>query len=180
MTAIAGLIDNGKVWIGGDSAGVGGYSLSVRTDSKVFTSGEFIFGCTSSFRMIQLLRYEFSPPTPLEKSEPMRYMVSQFIPAIKGVFRSGGFLKTNSGEEEGGEFVVGWRGILFSIQCDFQVAQMADPYYACGCGRDLVLGSLFTSADTGSTSMDRITWSLQAAERFSAGVRGPFVIESVG
>lgn len=179
MTAIAGLVHGGKVWIGGDSAGVGGYSLSVRTDAKVWTNGEFIFGCTSSFRMIQLLRYEFNPPTPLEKSDPMRYMVSQFIPAIKAVFRAGGFLTAVNGADNGGSFIVGWRGRLFSIEDDFQVAQMADPFYACGCGRDVVLGSLFTSDGTGSSPRDRIEWSLQAAERFSAGVRGPFVIESV-
>jgi ATP-dependent protease HslVU (ClpYQ) peptidase subunit len=47
MTCIAGVAHEGKVWIGGDSAGVGGYDLTVRADAKVFTNGEFLFGFTS-------------------------------------------------------------------------------------------------------------------------------------
>ena len=62
MTCIVGLEHKGKVYIGGDSAGVAGYSLSVRADQKVFINGNFIFGFTSSFRMGQILRFGFNPP----------------------------------------------------------------------------------------------------------------------
>lgn len=179
MTAIAGLVHGGKVWIGGDSAGVGGYALSIRKDAKVFRNGEFVIGCTSSFRMIQLLRYEFSPPVPLEGSDQHKYMVTQFVPSLRALFRSGGFMRTDSGVESGGTFIVGWRGSLFVIESDFQVAQMLDTYCACGCGQDLILGSLFTTDGTKMKPEDRITRALMAAERFSAGVRGPFLIESV-
>ena len=44
MTCIIGLVENSKVYIGGDSAGVAGYGLSVRADEKVFKKGDFIFG----------------------------------------------------------------------------------------------------------------------------------------
>jgi hypothetical protein len=36
MTCIVGLVDKGDVYIGGDSAGVAGLSLSIRADEKVF------------------------------------------------------------------------------------------------------------------------------------------------
>lgn len=62
MTCIVGLVDQGNVWIGGDSAGVGGYDLMLRADQKVFRNGDFLMGFTSSFRMGQLLRYKLSPP----------------------------------------------------------------------------------------------------------------------
>ena len=51
MTAIAGLVHDGKVYIGGDSAGVAGMDLHLRSDPKVFTVGEFVIGYTTSFRM---------------------------------------------------------------------------------------------------------------------------------
>ena len=57
MTCIVGLVHEGVVYIGGDSAGVGGMSLTVRADEKVFQNGEFLMGFTTSFRMGQLLRY---------------------------------------------------------------------------------------------------------------------------
>ncbi len=54
MTAIVGLVHNATVYIGGDSAGVSGYSMTVRADSKVFTIGPYLMGFTTSFRMGQL------------------------------------------------------------------------------------------------------------------------------
>ena len=39
MTCIVGLVHEGVVYIGGDSAGVGGMSLTVRADEKVFQNG---------------------------------------------------------------------------------------------------------------------------------------------
>jgi hypothetical protein len=48
VTAIAGFVHKGSVWIGGDSAGVADYDLHIRADQKVFVNGEFGFGFTSS------------------------------------------------------------------------------------------------------------------------------------
>lgn len=59
MTCIVGLVENNKVYIGGDSAGVAGLSLMKRADEKVFKKDEFIFGFTSSFRMGQLIGGNF-------------------------------------------------------------------------------------------------------------------------
>ena len=55
MTCIVGLIHEDKVYIGADSAGAANGNITIRKDKKVFKVGEFIFGCTSSFRMIQLI-----------------------------------------------------------------------------------------------------------------------------
>lgn len=64
MTAIAGLVHDGRVLIGADSGGVAGWTLNVRKDSKVFTNGAYVMGFTTSFRMGQLLRWAFKPPAP--------------------------------------------------------------------------------------------------------------------
>ena len=53
----------GKVYIGADSLGSNGFTQSIRKESKVFKNGEFLIGCTSSFRMIDLLKWKFNPPT---------------------------------------------------------------------------------------------------------------------
>jgi len=64
MTCIVGLVENGKVYIGGDSAGVAGLDITTRKDEKVFQKENMIFGFTSSFRMGQILRYSFKNPRP--------------------------------------------------------------------------------------------------------------------
>ncbi len=180
MTAIAGIAENGKVWIGGDSAGVGGLSLSIRSDPKVFINGEFIFGYTSSFRMGQILEHLFSPPVPYEGENGMAYMVKRFIPGVKEALKNGGYQRHESGQDIGGTFLVGYRGQLYEVESDYQVARVAQPYDACGCGRDLILGSLHATESFGMLPQKRITMALDAAVAFSAGVRGPYTIMSVG
>jgi len=176
MTCIVGFTDGTSVTVGGDSAGVGGYDLTVRADEKVFELGEFVFGFTTSFRMGQLLRYNFTPPKFHEGQEIFSYMVTSFIEALRPVLRNGGFAKVNNGVEEGGTFLVGVRGKLFRIDNDFQVGQSVEPFEAVGCGAQIALGAMFASE---LAAEQRILRALQAAERFSAGVRGPFVVKRI-
>lgn len=181
MTCIVGLVTEGKVFMGGDSAGVGGYSLTVRADEKVFVKGEFIMGFTSSFRMGQLLRYKLDIPYHKPEIETYEYMVTEFVEAVRSCLKTGGFARSENGEERGGTFLVGYRGELFMIDGDFQVGKPMHDYDAVGCGSDIAKGSLFTSgrlADVGP--QERIRDALRAAEQFSAGVRGPFNIVTVG
>lgn len=180
MTCIVAIKHDGKVYIGADSAGVGGLSIRTRKDPKVHKVGEFIFGFTSSFRMGQLLAYSFSPPPLKENQSVDSYMATDFINAIRACFKDGGIVKTDSGVEECGAFLVGFRGRIFRIDLDFQVGESLLDYESVGCGEDIAMGSLYTTALTRDCiPKDRIILALQAAQEFSAGVRAPFIVESV-
>jgi len=72
--------------------------------------------------------------------------------------------------------MIGWRGRLFCVYSDLQVAESAWPFMALGCGDHLALGSLHSTEEYQHTPRERLTLALQAAEAFSAGVRGPFTI----
>ncbi|MGI0058198.1 MAG: hypothetical protein ACREBJ_00385 [Nitrosotalea sp.] len=172
MTCIVGLVDKGDVYIGGDSAGVAGLSLSIRADEKVFGNGPFIMGFTSSFRMGQLLRYKLAPPAQTVHQEDMEYMVTSFIDSCRQCFSQNGF-----GDKEasvGGNFLVGYHGKLYNIEIDYQVGVPKLPFDAVGCGSDLALGAMF--ATEGLSPEKRINAALLAASTFSAGVAPPFVI----
>lgn len=175
MTCIVGLIDKGKVYMGGDSAGVAGLDLTVRADEKVFINGDFIMGFTSSFRMGQLLRYKFNPPFHMPDISDDEYMVTEFIDAVRDCFNENGYARNNNGEEAGGTFLVGYNGELYEIHDDYQVAKPADNFAAAGCGYHIALGSLYSSSK-GLFPKDRVKLALEASERFSAGVRSPFLI----
>jgi hypothetical protein len=179
MTCIIGLVDKGRVYIGGDSAGVAGYSLVVRNDRKVFRNGDFVMGFTSSFRMGQLLAYSFNPPKPRQGADIMAYMVTDFIDAARNTMKSGGYAKVENSSERGGTFLVGYAGRLFQINDDFQVGESTLGFDACGCGFDIALGSLHTTR-TWDDPISRLRAALEAAEAFSAGVRSPFVFENIG
>ena len=177
MTCIVGLVHEEKVYIGGDSAGVAGYSITVRSDQKVFTNGDFLMGFTSSFRMGQLLRYSFSPPKRHPDTDVMKYMVTEFITSLRQCFKDGGYARRESDEESGGCFLVGYQGRLFGIESDYQVGEAIGDYMAVGCGYDIALGAMYANRE--AEPERRVTTALQAAAEHSAGVCGPFIVQSV-
>lgn len=177
MTCIAGLVDEGRVWIGGDSAGTTGWDLTVRADRKVFRNGPYVMGFTDSFRMGQLLRHGFAAPAPAESPADLEeFMATTFIDAVRERLKAGGWARKDSEQESGGTFLVGVRGRLFEVESDYQVGERVDGYAAVGCGGQVAHGALF--ANRGRLPVDRIVMALAAAERFSAGVRRPFAVRA--
>ena len=69
MTCIVAWLEDEKICIGGDSAGVAVYNMQIRADEKVFKNGEMVFGFTSSFRMGQLLRFSLILPPKKENQD---------------------------------------------------------------------------------------------------------------
>lgn len=177
MTCIVGVVGKRSVVIGGDSAGVAGYSLTVRNDRKVFRNGDFVMGFTTSFRMGQLLAFNFSPPKPRQGTDIFAYMVTDFVDAARDCMKRGGFARTkDSTSEEGGTFLVGYKGRLFRIDSDFQVGESVHGFDACGCGQEIAVGALYSSRPI-ADARKRVIDALGAAEAFSAGVRAPFFVE---
>jgi ATP-dependent protease HslVU (ClpYQ) peptidase subunit len=180
MTCIVGVVDKKKkkVIIGGDSAGVSGYNITERKDVKVFRNKDFIFGCTSSFRMIQLLRFSFKPPK-VGKKDIFEYMCVDFVDAIRETFKKGGYIqKQADGQDKGGTFLVGYKNRLFTIHGDFQVGESSRGFDACGCGEEYALAAFKALDDSKLTQEEKILKSLEVATYFSSGVCGPYVMES--
>jgi ATP-dependent protease HslVU (ClpYQ) peptidase subunit len=186
VTCIVGLVEGDKVWIGGDSAGLAGWDLTVRKDPKVFRNGEFVMGFTSSYRMGQLLAHAFTPP-PIE-GDLHAYMVTKFVDAVRDCLKAGGYAKKENDAEAGGTFLVGVRGRLFNIGNDYQVGEPMDGYAAVGCGDQIAVGAVYGAQSDGQRNFIMnlpprpaeaiVRIALEAAERFSGGVRGPFVVIS--
>jgi len=170
VTCIAGIAEGGSVYLAGDSAGCAGWDLSVRGDPKVFANGPYVIGFTSSFRMGQLLRYSFSPPSP--EADLHRFMCTAFIDALRTCLKDGGWASKDKEQEEGGTFLIGVAGALFRICDNYQVGIPASGFDAVGCGGQIANGAMFATA--GKKPLARLETAMQAAERLSAGVRGPF------
>ena len=172
MTCIAGVRHGGRVYLGGDCAGITGWDLTLRADPKIFVSGAYIMGFTYSFRMGQLLQYRLKLPEPPQSAKALYgFMVNDFIEAVRECLKAGGVATREKEAEQGGTFMVGVRGRLFSVESDYQVAEPAAPFHAVGSGAAYALGSLATSAGKPAA---RVLKALTVAEQFNAGVRGPF------
>lgn len=174
MSAIVALIDGAEVWIGSDSASIGGDELTVRKDAKVFRAADVVFGFASNFRVGQQLRYQLDLPDAAQLSGG--YLVREFVPAFRDLVD--GEL-TDKDREAGFSVVIGGAGRIFVVHGDYQVEEPADPYVAAGAGGSVALGALYATEGR-VEARKRVLVALEAAERFTSAVRGPFRILSTG
>lgn len=184
MTCIVGLIEDGKVYMGGDSAGVSNnYSHIIsREDTKVFKNGKFLIGYTTSFRMGQLLRFSFNPPEITEGQDLYEYMCTSFITEVMNVMEKNKFATINNNEISGGKFLVGVEGRLFEVGNDFDVGELKGNFGACGSGVYFAFGALETLERLSKKYISpesKIELALVVAEKYSPGVCGPFNVLSI-
>lgn len=176
MTCIVGLVYDGNVYMGADSAGIDDdCNVMIRLDRKLFRKGEFVIGFAGSYRMGQVLQYQFSMPSLASGDDLMAYMVTKFIPTVRSVLEK-------NGVEDEPSLLVGVRDRLFLIDSDSQVAEHACGYAAIGVGAPYGYASLHTSG-TGhfnvkvAPAYERVRLALQAAATFNASVAEPFYYE---
>ena len=183
MTCIVGLVCDGQVSLGGDSASNSNdHSITIVKNPKVFRKGAFVMGYTSSWRMGQLIQYQFMPPERDLQQDVMEYMVTSFIGGIRNLFKEGGWAKIENSQEQGGSFLVGYQGRLFTIHGDYQVAESANPYEAIGSGANIALGALFTlttAKNFDKTAIqDILQFALDASSKHNSGVAPPYTFVS--
>lgn len=113
MTCIIGVIGTKEIVIAGDSAAVDSrYDLQIRSDKKIIEVGPFLMGFATSYRMGQILRYSLRIFEQLDGWDDETFMNSVFIIAVRTCLKDGGWSKVENNVEQGGEFIVGYRGRL--------------------------------------------------------------------
>jgi len=173
MTCIVGVAEGGKAYIGADSASVAGWQVRATGLRKVFRRQQFVIGYTGSFRMGQILQHHLTVEP--QKSEPDEaYMVRTFIEAVRDCLKEHGFAEVENNVEKGGTFLVGYNGIVYDIDSDFQVNHFADGFTAVGCGNEYALGAL--KALETLPPKERILRSLEISAHFCGAVTGPFLV----
>ena len=180
MTCIVGLVHDGDVFIGGDSAGSNdAFDMMIRADEKVFKKDGMVFGFTSSFRMGQILRYSFIPPSQAVGQGDYEYLCGPWIDSLIDCLKEKGYASVANNNVTGGTFLVGFNGSLYRIDDDFQVGMRVDHYDSVGCGGRYAIGAMSMLIDDDISPEEKINKALAVAARFSAGVRGPFVVKKL-
>lgn len=181
MTCIVGIVDRGRAYIGADSAAASEWEVRATAIPKAFKvttkdpARPLLIGYTTSFRMGQILEYHLKVPDQ-DRKDDLGYMVRQFIPAVRECLKEHGFTRIENSVEEGGQFLVGYCGVIYEIAPDFQVNVFEDEFAACGCGAPYALGALEVMQD--SMPDIRIVRALEVAAHFSGGVKAPFRVIS--
>jgi hypothetical protein len=185
MTCIVALIHENKVLLGGDAAASDDKSglIFQRSDAKVFKVGQYGIGFVDSFRMGQILQYNWTPPLykPTAGYKNLdKFIRTKFIESIKEAFKEHGYGNFGSGTEdgdEGGVFIIAVQGSgrIFTMDTDFHIGEADVSFMAEGSGQQLALGSLYSTGLI-KTPRKRVRMALEAAAKFNMNVRPPFTI----
>jgi hypothetical protein len=186
MTAVVALIHENKVLLGGDAAASDDKSglIFSRVDPKVFRVGQFGIAFVDSFRMGQILQYNWVPPVykPTAGFKNLdKFMRTKFIESVKEAFKEQGYGNQTAGStedgDEGGIFIIAVQnaGRIFTMDSDFHIGEADLQYMAEGAGQEIALGSLYSTSAI-KTPRRRIRIALEAAAKFNMSVRPPFTI----
>ena len=176
MTCIIGLVEKGKIYLGGDSCASSGSDYSIRKNKKVFKNGNMIFGFTDSFRLGQNLQYSFKLPKQPKTTNDLEFLCSTFINSLVKTFTTYGYIKNPGTKPEGGIFIIGYKGNLYKVWQDFQIEQIYDNFLACGCGESYALGAMQILNSLKLPPQEKVEKALQVAVDFDSAVKGPFNI----
>lgn len=177
MTCIIGLETDDGVWIGADSAGTDGYGgQTIRADTKVFRNGPMVMGFCGSYRMGQLLRYNFVVPSQPDGMGDYEYMVRVFVEAVRKTLKDGGFTWVEKNTETGGFFLVAYNGSLYSIEDDFQVGMSTRSYVCIGSGEQYAMGAMAALDLIDLTETERVKKALKITSEHDSQVAGPFKV----
>lgn len=174
MTCIVGLTEGARVLLAGDSAGVSlehGEIYTLR-NPKVFRSGPYALGFTTSFRLGQILRYQTRFPEPKPQTDLEAFMTTEFVDTLRQALERAGFERSLG---LSGSILVGIHGRLFTIGAELQVMSGDTSYAAVGSGRHLAYGALFALDSLSRDDLRaRAEIALRAAQSFTPSVREPF------
>lgn len=178
MTCIVGLKTEDGIIIAGDSALSNGDTVRKINGAKVFRRGQFVIGCCDSLRVLQLVNFKLNIP-PLGKKELYKYMVTDFVDAMRKCFKmSGAARKENEEEEVSGVFVIGIKDRLFIVNADYAVEECNDGFAVVGSGEEYASGSLYSTIGD-SDGEKRVILALETASYFCKSVSPPYTILKV-
>lgn len=184
MTCVVGIKHNKKVYLAGDAAGTSGDGTKIVVgEPKVFTVGNFLIGFAQSFRAAQIIEHFFEPPEVDKDAEKdlINYLVVDFLPTLQETLAEHGVMSVLDPEGGDGEhqapiaLLIAYKHRLFEMQVNYHIYEVPE-YSAIGAGRDLALGSLFSTKGVYPTPEERLTVALEAAAKFNATVAKPFTI----
>ena len=182
---IAYKIKNKGIILVADTAGTDNCDNQLtRVDPKLFSRDDFMFAVAGSFRLRDVLMYDFDIPKKSKNVSIDKYMRTKFINALRNTCIDKGLIKKNDDtneEELVGEFLVCYKDKIYKIESDLQVGESVDNFYIIGSGEQLAIGALailekrtpqvFNVENIKNTLFD----ILSVASKYKSSVRGPYI-----
>ena len=186
MSCVIGLVTDEGILFASDTAASDGNIIIPKQDDKLikrFTDVEgptgvridIGFGVVGSMKMNTALQYHLAIP-PISEDEPVnKYVHTKLVPAMGVAFECARLTVNGCTSDSSNNLaLLGIGGKLYMIGDDLDIVSCGLGYDAIGSGREIALGSLFTSKhlETGN-SLYRARTAVEAAASLTAFVSMP-------
>ena len=166
-----------------DSAGTDEDDNQVlRQDPKLMKIGNFMFAISGSFRLRDILMYDFIIPIKAKNETIDKYMRTKFINKFReACIKKGATKKIDEQDELLGNVIVAYEDKIYQIESDFQVGESIDNFAAIGSGCQLALGALYTLSKFEPKYFKKHVIKktlfniLEKVSIYKASVKGPYI-----
>jgi ATP-dependent protease HslVU (ClpYQ) peptidase subunit len=163
MTCIVAIPQRGRVFMAADSLASGENDCTIIRSPKLHAIGRAVVGIAGEFAAVQVT---------LGVLRKDKRLTAASIRSGAVIERARPLIRERLMKEPEFSLLIGIDGALFYVDCGLGVMEIAEPFFASGSGGPIALGSLHSTE--GQPVRRRLELALEAAERFSNGVRRPW------
>lgn len=176
MTCIAGFLeDSGDIYMGGDSIGVCGSEYILVKDPKVFVKRNMIFGFTNSFRLGDILKYDFQIPDHPPELSTYEYLTSVFLVELIARYEERKCTTITENVMMADSFLLGYNKRLFRIENDLCVLEDVFNFNSLGGGQEFAKATMYNQMKEEMNPVERVLNALDVASVFSL-VKPPYTV----
>jgi len=173
MTCIVALKDNGRIYMGADSAITFGNVILDLNIPKIHKVGKFILGYAGHVKVGQIIKSNFIETEEQGKESDLEYIIKK-VGEIKTILNDNGIGHIENNQEwQSNDILIAYKKEMYRVGSWYSVSTFRHDYISIGSGEEYALGALYAGASLSPRT--RITQALEAAAKFSKGVCGPFM-----
>ena len=185
MTTILAIQGDGWASIGSDSQWTDEYGrIGKMSQSKVIPVGRYLIGVAGDTRGANIIQHMFTPPAlpiKLGGNKLTKFVVSQFVPALRECLELGGAGRPQYDSEpavSANEILVCANGSIYQIDTDYGTEIDDNGLYAIGSGAHYGLGALQALVGNkkvpNTVAKQMLLKAITVSAKFDSGTGAPF------
>lgn len=182
MTLVVGIVHQGEVWMGSDSACCDDNQRQIIATPKMCRKGEFLIGCAGTLRATHIVQYHLELPQQGQEQDVHEFICRDVAEAIRECFVKHDCIESDKGATKlDANILIGYRGRLFAVHTSWQVVEDATPYHSIGSAYPNANGALYAleRAAPELPPLLRLELVLETASAQVMDVAPPFHIEKL-
>lgn len=177
MTCSGFFVDGKEVWAYSDGVAWDGYMHQHIKDPKFFQVGELWIAYTSSFRMADILQYNLNLPERKNNISDVVYIKKYVIEEIRATLINHAFAEKSNNVESGGQFCICYKGVVYSVDDDFQCVVLDKNFFSVGSG-SIAMSAAFMAISEKDVKK-KLLMALDITAKVKPTVSKPFFVKKI-